>query len=469
VLTTIFFGIVLETIAFQILIFLVTACIITIFLEHRYVIVYGITTFLIQVYFGIFNQAMISFHISPHLYFVYLGCYALGIYNIYILVRQANYAVGTIDKANKSKSIFLAAMAHEIRTPMNAIISLSQKILKEEQNEALIGYTEKIINTGNVLLSMTNGILDYTLIESGKYVINQVSYQPGSMIREVTEMTTVNLIDSNVDFVLLKESAPPVWLYGDEMRIRHILINVLSNAIKYTAKGQITMAVAWHQSDDANEGNLVFQISDTGCGIKQHDLDAIFETFTRLTYSPRVEGTGLGLTISRQLATLMGGEIKVESTFGVGSTFTVVIPQKIDQKGKMIKAPGAKILIVEDTRVNSLLLERLLEPYEIQFDEVNNGQECLDKLHDCKYDLILMDYLMPEMDGVETIHLIRKNDEKHLKEIPIILLSSGDEKNIKDELSEIGCQDYVEKPIDSEKLENIIINYLPERLIIEDV
>ncbi|MCL2718518.1 MAG: ATP-binding protein [Lachnospiraceae bacterium] len=467
IITTYVISYILQTISTQIIVYLVTACILTIFLNYRYILVYGITTFIMQIFFILFHHNIISEVMHPYLYLIYLICYGIGMCNIYLLVKHASISLARVERAHQLKNNFLAAMAHEIRTPMNAIISLSEKILNDQQPEVIIDHTEKIINAGNILLSMTNGILDFTLIESGKYTINQTAYHLEELINEAVEMTKLQLINKEIAFDKKILNELPAWLYGDQMRIRQILLNILTNAVKYTEKGKITMTVNWEGGKE--KGTLIFAVNDTGCGIKKTDLENIFHSFTRLSYSPKVEGTGLGLPICRELAAQMNGEIRVGSTYKVGSTFTIIIPQQVYYKSKLIKAPGAKILIVEDTRVNCLLIERLLEPFEVIVETVKDGFECLAKTKEMKFDLIIMDYLMPEIDGLETVRLVRKQENEASQTVPIVILSSGDEKRLKEEFLSAGCCDYIEKPIETEKLEYIIINYLPKHLLVEDM
>ena len=462
-----FMGYTLQTFPGQIVVYLVAACVITMFLNPGYILVYGIASFIVQILTVIFHYAMISESMNPILYAMYLVCYGLGIYSIYTLVKRASESMKRLESTNRSKNNFLAAMAHEIRTPMNAILNLSEKLANDDQPEAVIRQIEKIISAGNILLSMTNGILDFTLIESGKYTLSHTAYHSGEMIEEAVEMAKIQLTNKEVDFELIKENEIPLWLKGDRMRIWQILLNVLSNAVKFTEQGKISLAVSWQGNEE--EGKLIFSVSDTGRGIMKGDLDHIFGSFTRLDYSPKVEGTGLGLAICRELATMMGGEIKAESTYRQGSTFTIIIPQHVYKKSKSMKAPGARILIVEDTRVNSLLLERLLEPYQVITETVTDGGECLEKLKEKKYDLVIMDYLMPEMDGLETVRFIRRNEEYRAEILPVVILTTKDEKKLRDEFLAAGCQDFIEKPIETEKLEYILVHYLHRKLLIEDV
>jgi len=467
IVVTYFISYYLQTISTQIIIYLVAGCILTMYLNSRYIMVYGISTFVIHILYIVVHVDIISEVMHPYLYVIYLVGYGVGMFNIYLLVEHARKSMEQAEQANENKNSFLAAMAHEIRTPMNAIISLSEKVLDDQEPDDIVEHIDKIINAGNILLSMTNGILDFTLIESGKYAINQTAYQTDEMIDEAIEMTKVQLHNKDIEFELVTKNKIPDWLYGDQMRIRQILLNLLSNAIKYTEKGKITMTVDW--SGNESRGKLSFAIKDTGCGIKKNDMQKIFTSFTRLSYSPKVEGTGLGLSICRELANLMNGELLVESTYKIGSTFTLIVPQQVYQKGKTLRAPGAKILIVEDTRVNSLLLERLLEPYEIASETVADGHECLNKIKENQYDLIIMDYLMPEMDGLETVKEIRNLDFEYAQNVPIVILSTGDEKSLKNDFLEVGCLDFIEKPIATEKLEYIIVNYLPKHLLVEDI
>ncbi len=469
ILSTYYIGYTLHTLHYAILIFLVAACIITMFLNRRYVLVYGGVTSGFLIFFEIFHYDILHEMMpSALLYYFYVCCYILGLFNIFWLVKQANKYLEKIDKADHSKNMFLAAMSHEIRTPMNAVCSLSEKILEDPQSDKISEYAENIILSSNILLSMTNSILDYSKIESGHFQVTPMPYRPSEMIHEVANMTNVKLINRDVDFVLIKDKKMPEWLMGDEFRIRQILINILSNAVKYTEKGKITFQIDWNGNQ--KEGNLVFKVSDTGCGIRKKDLDRLFDSFVRLNYenNEKIEGAGLGLSICKQLITLMNGSIEVESTYSIGSTFTITLPQTAEKRGKRMKAPGAKVLIVDDTKVNRTHLEGLLHNYEIQTDTAEDGNACLTKMSQYTYDLIFMDHLMPVMDGLETVRMIRNRLEDYYQSVPIVVLTSGTEDEIKKEFLEAGIQGYLEKPIEADRLELVLLHYLPSKFLIEE-
>ncbi|MDR0220105.1 MAG: hypothetical protein LBI54_01715 [Lachnospiraceae bacterium] len=389
ILTTYTMGYLQNTLHVLFLVYLVTACVITVFLEERYILVFGAVTCLVQIITVIANRSALSASISLYLYFFLLICYALGVFNIYYLVKQAKQSLNRLEHANKAKNAFLASMAHEIRTPMNAIVGLSERIINEKPTEDIVGYTEKIIIAGNNLLTMTNGILDYATADSAQFAINENPYQPYGVIREIADMINVRLPSRHLDFILLTKNELPAWLLGDEVRLRQILINILSNAVRHTSEGEITLTVTWDGND--REGILSFAVADTGTGIKEADVAKIFDGDTHLADGSKVEGGGLELTICHHLVELMGGKIKVDSVYGAGSTFTISIPQKIDVKGLALKAPGAKILIVCEASVAGLQLENLLAPYEIQTDRAKNGKECLKKMRATRFDLIIMD------------------------------------------------------------------------------
>ncbi len=469
ILSTHYIGYILHTLHYSVLIFIVTACIITMFLNRKYVLVYGGITTGFLIFFEIFHYNIISETMpSVLLYFFYVCCYVLGLFNIFWLVKQANKYLEKVEMANQSKNMFLAAMSHEIRTPMNAVCSLSEKILEDPTSENVPGYAENIILSSNILLSMTNSILDYSKMESGQFHIVPMPYRTSDMIQEVVNMIKVKLINQDVDFILIKDKKIPEWLLGDEFRIRQVLINILSNAVKYTEKGKITFQIEWNGNE--KDGTLIFKIADTGFGIRKRDMGRLFDSFVRFDYesSRKIEGAGLGLSICQQLVTLMDGTIDVDSTYGIGSTFAVKLPQIIGKKGKRIKAPGSKVLIVDDTKVNRAHLEGLLHNYEIQTDIAVDGYDCLNKMEEYTYDMIFMDYLMPGMDGLETIRAIRSRPEKYYQTVPIVVLTSGAEEELKTDFLDAGIQGYLEKPIEIDLLELVLLHDLPSKYLIEE-
>jgi signal transduction histidine kinase/CheY-like chemotaxis protein len=465
VLSTATLGYVQNTQHILFLVYLATACVITIFLEERYILVYGIATCLIQILTVVANRNTISIYIDIRLYLFLLVCYALGVFNIYYLVRQAKQALTRMERANTSKNAFLAAMAHEIRTPMNAIVGLSERIISEKPDKNIVGYTERIIIAGNNLLTMTNGILDYATVESAQYTINETPYQPYGVIREIADMVNFRLPSRKIDFILLTKNELPPWLLGDEVRIRQILINILTNAVKHTREGEITLSVTWDGND--REGILSFAVTDTGTGIKEADLATIFDISTHLTERSKVEGGGLELTICHQLVELMGGKIKVESAYGTGSTFIISIPQKVDSKGLALKAPGAKILIVEDAAAGNMHLEHLLAPYEVQTDRARNGKECLAKMHAARFDLLLMDAKLSDISTLEIVRQIRASKDEFMIGVGIAIMTSGNADEVVAEFAQYDCDYFLEKPVEREDLETLLIEIIPKRLLVE--
>jgi CheY-like chemotaxis protein len=278
-------------------------------------------------------------------------------------------------------------------------------------------------------------------------------------------MINVRLPSRHIDFILLTKNELPAWLLGDEVRLRQILINILTNAVKHTSEGEITLTVTWDGND--REGLLSFSVADTGTGIKEADLPRIFDSDIHLAEGAKIEGGGLELTICHHLVKLMGGKIKVDSIYGAGSTFTISLPQKIDTKGLALKAPGAKILLVCEASVAGLQLENLLAPYEIQTDRAKNGRDCLAKMRGTRFDLIIMDYKLADAPSPDVVRLIRESKEETMVGVSIAIMTEGYMNDISAEFADYDCAGFLEKPILREALENLLIEAIPKRLRVE--
>ncbi|WP_100217026.1 ATP-binding protein [Treponema primitia] len=385
------------------------------------------------------------------------------------------------EAASESKSAFLAKTSHEIRTPMNAIIGMADILLRRELPRESHDDVESIKKAGMNLLSIINDILDFSKIESGKLDIVSNDYTPASMINDCINIIRPRLKDSPALFTAQVDSILPQTLSGDATRIRQVLLNLLSNAVKYTKEGTITLTVtAPPLPDTADSVLLTMMVADTGQGIQIEDMDKLFGDFQQvdLKRNQGIEGTGLGLAISRSLCRLMGGDITVSSVYGKGSVFTAAIPQKlvdaapmaeIDQPGKSLvrfTAPTAKILIVDDIVTNLNVAQGLLAPYQMDITTCTSGEEAVKLVTEKDYDLILMDHMMPGIDGIEATALIRAWEGKqHLpegsKHIPIIALTANAISGMKEMFLEKGLDDYLSKPIEISKLDWIMAKWIP--------
>ncbi len=509
-----------------------------------------------------------------------------------IISREAELARQEAERADHTKSIFLANMSHEIRTPMNAILGMTELALREEISDSVRDSIQNIRAAGNSLLTIINEILDISKIESGKLEVINERYYMSSIIHDISNMICSRLTDKDVEFFLEIDNNIPDELLGDELRLRQILLNLLGNAVKFTVNGYIRLSVRGSVNDDILTLNI--DVEDTGFGIREEDMDALFQNFSRVDTAKtrQIEGTGLGLTICRQLLTLMGGEISVRSEYEKGSVFSIELKQKVfnnhpmievinkevmkalvifqeepvvnpmmyvlnnlgvktnfelesdavwkgletinythvflprevyekrnDAIGKLVAkgtkvvvitrfgeyfegggsllaiqepiyclnvgealngividketkafqeafvAPEAKVLIVDDNAVNLKVAEGLLRPYEMQITKALSGKECLALLETKKYHLVFLDHMMPEMDGIETLKNIRSNKDLYFKNLKVIALTANAIRGVREMFVECGFDDYVSKPIDVNRLEEVLITHLPKTLI----
>ena len=407
---------------------------------------------------------------------------------VYDLTKEKNMLEEVV-RANEAKSQFLANMSHEIRTPINGILGMDSVLLKECHDENLREYAKNIQSAGQSLLSIINDILDISKIESGKMEILTIRYQLFSVLNDCYNLTKIKLHNKPVSFIMQINEKLPSWLYGDEVRIRQIINNFLSNAVKYTKEGNITFELDFEEKTD-EQILLVITVRDTGIGIKEEDLGKLFESFTRIEEkrNRNIEGTGLGLNLTKNLVNLMGGEVFAESTYGKGSCFTAKIPQKIaDAKpmgdfGKRYQqylstsdddklsflAPDAKILVVDDVTMNLKVVEGLLKATKIQIDTAVSGSECLECVKTTPYQMIFLDHMMPEMDGLETLEHMKNLADNPNAQTPVIMLTANAIVGAKEEYIEAGFTDYLTKPIRETELLEMILKYLPEELVCEN-
>lgn len=398
-------------------------------------------------------------------------------------LRKEKRSQQEAEAANMAKSSFLANMSHEIRTPINAILGMNEMILREEKDPAIRGYAGNIQASGNSLLSIVSDVLDISKIESGKLEIIPVDYEVNSLISDCCNMAAGRAKAKELELLVECADNVPMKLCGDETHIRQIIMNLLTNAVKYTEKGTVKLIV----SGSFNDGGFVLKVdvSDTGIGIAEENLPQLFTQFQRfdLQRNRNIEGTGLGLSIVKRLCDLMSGTITARSVLGSGSTFTVELPQKVvdstpcggvnlnysagaeHEYHHSFEAPEAKILAVDDLPVNLLVIANLLKETRIKIDTAGSGRECLDKCSQQKYDLILMDHMMPEMDGVQTFEKLHGDKSSPNFETPVIMLTANALAGMREQYMDVGFADYVSKPVRGAKLEEAIRRNLPESLI----
>lgn len=398
-------------------------------------------------------------------------------------LRKEKRSQQEAEAANMAKSSFLANMSHEIRTPINAILGMNEMILREEKDPAIRGYAGNIQASGNSLLSIVSDVLDISKIVSGKLEIIPVDYEVNSLISDCCNMAAGRAKAKELELLVECADNVPMKLCGDETHIRQIIMNLLTNAVKYTEKGTVKLIV----SGSFNDGGFVLKVdvSDTGIGIAEENLPQLFTQFQRfdLQRNRNIEGTGLGLSIVKRLCDLMSGTITARSVLGSGSTFTVELPQKVvdstpcggvnlnysagaeHEYHHSFEAPEAKILAVDDLPVNLLVIANLLKETRIKIDTAGSGRECLDKCSQQKYDLILMDHMMPEMDGVLTFEKLHGDKSSPNFETPVIMLTANALAGMREQYMDVGFADYVSKPVRGAKLEEAIRRNLPESLI----
>ncbi len=392
-------------------------------------------------------------------------------------------------EADRAKSSFLARMSHEIRSPINAVLGLDEMILRESSEEPIRQYAEEIRSSGRTLLSVINDVLDFSRIESGRMELYPVEFDTATVLNDVHSMIVPRGRDKGLEMILNVNPDIPHILYGDEVRIRQIATNILTNAVKYTDKGSVTTNVDFVKINE-NHIDIKISVTDTGRGIREEDMDALVKPYARLDEQSinHIEGTGLGISICVQLLKLMDSELKVESVYGMGSTFSFEIPLEVrdwtpisEFSGKIqnenlakkkhdayrvsFTAPEAKLLAVDDIPINLTVFTNLLKETKMQIDTALSGNECLAKAAQNDYDIILLDHMMPDMDGVETMYRLRTSEDMNYKSTPIIVVTANAITGMRENYLREGFTDYISKPIDTENLEKILIQYLPPQKV----
>ncbi len=391
-----------------------------------------------------------------------------------------------LERLSRTRNSFFANMSHEIRTPINTIIGLNEMILREDVSEEIAENAVHIQNASKMLLALINDILDMSKIESGKMEIVPTQYETGAMFSDLVNLIWIRAHEKKLEFKLDISPEIPSMLYGDEVRIKQVVTNLLTNAVKYTQKGYITLT-ARSEMKDNNKVLLTISVRDSGIGIRKEDMQRLFHSFQRVDegINAGIEGTGLGLSISHQLVEMMGGKITVDSIYQKGSVFTVQLEQDIvdvnpmghmdfmtkgsahrRKKYKQIfEAPDARVLVVDDNEMNLLVAKKLLRETKIQVDLAKSGKECLDLTKQHFYHAIFMDHMMPEMDGVETLNRIQMQENGLCRETPVIALTANVMAGADQMYREKGFQGYLAKPISGVLMEAMLLKFLPKELV----
>lgn len=394
------------------------------------------------------------------------------------------------EAANASKSAFLSVVTHEIRTPMTSIVGMAELILREPDNltKKQKNYLRNIKNSGDSLIVIVNDILDQSKIEAGKMEIVEEPYELVSLVEDV-KMIIENRIGSKpIELLCEIGDDVPGYLNGDSLRIRQILINLMNNAVKFTDKGYVKLTIQCEEQESGIR-KLRFSVKDSGQGIKPENLSKLGQAFTQVDtkQNHQKEGTGLGLSISKDFVALMGGQLEVTSEYGKGTEFFFSIWQKVAQREELsekkdawqeeeqFKAPNARILVVDDNEINLMIVQEMLEPLEMTIDTADSGEKAIEMIEKHTYHFVFMDYMMPYMDGVETTKRIRakakeegwdEEKKEYFRLVPIVTLSGDDSENTKEIFYQAGINDFMAKPMQSAKLKNILLKWLPKEIII---
>jgi len=400
-----------------------------------------------------------------------------------VLAEQLEKEKRRADSANAAKTNFLANMSHEIRTPINAVLGMNELIMRESKEADIKKYALNVDRAAKSLLSIINDILDITKIEAGKLKVISAEYSVESVLRDVITMISFKANVKDLAFKVQVDENIPAMLMGDDIRLRQILVNLLNNAVKYTQKGSVTLKVTMLPVE-GDKARIRFLVKDTGIGIKEEDMEKLCAPFERIEEkrNRNIEGTGLGMSITKQLLELLNSRLEINSVYGEGSEFAFELCQEIvdstpigpmeetkleeaSEYRQSFEAPEAGILVVDDNELNRKVFAGLLKATRVQIDEACGGRECLSKVQEKKYDIIFLDHMMPDMDGMETLHAMKELGEFPSKEAPVVILTANAIVGAREKYLEEGFDAFLAKPIDYKKLEALVAELLDESLV----
>ncbi len=418
---------------------------------------------------------------------VTLGLLVLLIFNCLILMiynRELTAAAEVANQANEAKSHFLSTMSHDIRTPMNAILGLNEMVLRDSHEEEIVKYSESIRTAGKTLLGIINDILDFSKIEAGKMDIINVDYYFVSMLNDLVNMVQSKAEDKGLLLNIDIDRDIPMILNGDEIRIKQVITNILSNAVKYTKEGSITFKAGYKKSEDNDSIKLLISVKDTGIGIKPEDMKRLFMAFERIEEKKNrnIEGTGLGMSIAQSFLNMMGSHIEVESEYGKGSTFSFELVQgvkdwspigdyeetfrrTVSERKKyreVFTAPMARLLVVDDTQVNLSVFESLLRRTKIKIDTAASGDEAIVLYRRRHYDVIFLDHMMPDKDGIDTLKEMKEITDTPNSDTPVVCFTANAISGMREIYISAGFDDYITKPVDPARLEMLLLKYIPK-------
>ncbi len=404
------------------------------------------------------------------------------------MVHELEVEKKIAEEATQAKSAFLANMSHEIRTPINAVLGMNEMILRESDEKNIISYSENIRSAGNTLLGLINNILDFSKIEAGKMELEPVDYDLSSVINDLVNVVQIRANEKGLIIALDIDPKTPKRLYGDEIRIKQVITNLLTNAVKYTEKGTVTFRIGYEKTDEKDQVNLKVAVEDTGIGIKPEDISRLFEKFDRIEEkrNRNIEGTGLGMNISQRLLEMMGSVMNVESTYEEGSKFSFVLRQKVTKWEELgdyarayerlagerrdyhekFAAPEAEVLAIDDNPMNLLVFKSLLNKTKVKIDTAKDGYEGLKYAHGKKYDIIFFDHMMPGIDSIETLHEMKGQKDNPNLNTPCICLTANAISGAREYYLDAGFDEYLTKPVDPSKLEEMMSRFLPEEKIV---
>lgn len=434
----------------------------------------------VALYQFIFPTSLVS---SLGIVLLIMGLYLTAENPDALLIERLKETTARADAANNAKTVFLANMSHEIRTPINAVLGMNEMILRESREQEILNYASEVKSAARSLLEIINDILDITKIEAGKLELIPVEYSLEALISSICNMISFKAAAKQLEFRVEADDDLPSTLIGDDIRLRQVLVNLLNNAVKYTHTGSVTLEVR-----RVGEDSLYFCVKDTGIGIKREDIEKLYVPFERIEEKRNrsIEGTGLGMNITLQLLALMESELKVSSVYGEGSEFSFTVKQRIiddapiDAKSlcrikeytekeytPAYQAPDARILVVDDNLMNRKVFINLLKQTRIRIDEAASGAECLRRITEVSYDLIFMDHMMPEMDGIQTFLAMGETEGSLCLDTPVIALTANAVADAKQLYYDTGFDGFLPKPIDPDKLERMVFLMLDESLVTE--